>query len=157
MLARISTIFDCTVEHLWKEISRPASLRFVAAPLLHFEPLVAGDASPERSAGLDGDWVVGKTYPLRLSLFGFLPAGEHRITLVRIEREANLIESQESGALAPVWNHTIRFHALGNGRLHYTDEIEIQAGLLTVVIWMFAHLFYRHRQRRWKMLLHSKA
>lgn len=145
MLARISTTFDCTTEQLWAEISRPASLRFVAAPLLHFEPLVPGD--------LDGEWVTGKTYPLRLSLFGFLPMGEHRIMLVRIDREANRIESRESGTLSPVWNHTIRFHPLGDGKLHYSDEIEIQAGLLTGVIWAFAHLFYRHRQRRWKALL----
>ncbi|MFO7583785.1 MAG: hypothetical protein R6W69_03565 [Anaerolineales bacterium] len=149
MLARISTTFDCTAEHLWDEISRPASLRFVAAPLLHFEPLVPGE--------LDGEWVVGKTYALRLSLFGFLPAGEHRITLASIDREANLIESKESGALSPVWNHTIRFHPLENGKLHYTDEIEIQAGLLTGFIWAFAHLFYRHRQRRWKALLYKKT
>lgn len=145
MLARISTTFDCTAEQLWDEVSRPASLRFIAAPLLHFEPLVAGE--------LDGQWVVGKTYALRLSLFGFLPAGEHCITLVSIDRGANLIESKESGTLSPVWNHTIRFHSLGDSRLHYTDEIEIQARLLTGVIWAFAHLFYRHRQRRWKVLL----
>lgn len=149
MLARISTTFDCTAEQLWAEISRPASLRFVAAPLLHFEPLAAGD--------LDGEWVVGKTYPLRLSLFGFLPVGAHRITLINIDRAANLIESRESGALSPIWNHTIRFHPLGNGKLHYSDEIEIQAGLLTGVIWIFAHLFYRHRQQRWKQLVRSKT
>ncbi|MFO7705424.1 MAG: hypothetical protein R6V43_09860, partial [Halopseudomonas sp.] len=106
---------------------------------------------------LDSDWVVGKTYALRLSLFGFLPAGEHRITLASIDREANLIESKESGLLSPVWNHTIRFHPLGEGKLHYTDEIEIQAGLLTGIVWAFAHLFYRHRQRRWKKLLRSKS
>jgi hypothetical protein len=149
MLAQISTVFDCTAEQLWSEISRPASLRFVAAPLLHFEPLVAGE--------LDDEWIVGKTYALRLYLFGFLPAGEHRITLVRIDRTANLIESKESGALSPVWNHIIRFHPLRDGRLHYTDEIEIQAGLLPGVIWAFAHLFYRHRQRRWKRLLRRKT
>lgn len=148
MLAFISTTFDCTAEQLWDEIRRPASLRFVSAPLLHFEPLIPGE--------LDSDWVVGKTYALRLSLFGFLPAGGHRITLVSINRDANLIESRESGTLSPVWNHTIRFHALGDGKLHYSDEIEIQAGLLTGFIWVFAHLFYRHRQRRWKKLLQGK-
>jgi hypothetical protein len=149
MLARNPTTFDCTVEQLWDEISRPASLRFVAAPLLHFEPLVPGD--------LESEWVVGKTYALRLSLFGFLPAGEHRITLASIDREANLIESKESGTLSQVWNHTIRFHPLENGNLHYSDEIEIRAGLLTGLIWAFAHLFYRHRQRRWKAFLYMKT
>lgn len=91
-----------------------------------------------------------------------MPAGEHRITLERIDLKANLIESKESGALVPVWNHTIRFHPLEDDRLHYTDEIEIQAGLLTGFIWIFAHHFYRHRQRRRtqrprKMLLRSKT
>ena len=116
-----------------------------------------GEIGVDVAGGLDGEWVVGKTYALRLSLFGFLPAGEHRITLASIDRQANLIESKESGALAPVWNHTIRFAPLENGKLHYTDGIEIQAGLLTGIIWAFAHLFYRHRQRRWKMLLHMKT
>ena len=148
MLARIATVFDCTAEQLWGEINHPASLRFVSAPLLYFEPLVPGE--------LDSNWVVGKTYVLRLSLFGFLPAGEHRITLASIDREANLIESKESGALSPVWNHTIRFRPLENGKLHYTDEIEIRAGLLTGVVWAFAHVFYRHRQRRWRELLQGK-
>lgn len=148
MLARISTTFDCTADQLWDEISRPASLRFVSAPILHFEPLVPGE--------FDSDWVVGKAYVLRLSLFGFLPAGDHRITLVTIDREGNLIESKESGALSPVWNHTIRFRSLGDGLLHYTDEIEIQAGLFTGFVWAFSHYFYRHRQRRWKKLLRLK-
>jgi hypothetical protein len=148
MYAIISTTFDCTTEQLWDEISHPASLCFVAAPLLQFEPQVDGE--------LDGEWITGKTYTVRLSLFGFLPAGEHRITLASIDREAKQIESKESGDLSPVWNHTIRFRPLENGKLHYTDEIEIKAGLLTGVTWAFAHLFYRHRQRRWKILLQSK-
>ena len=57
----------------------------------------------------------------------------------------------------PVWNHTIRFRPLENGKLHCTDEIEIQAGLLTGVVWAFAHVFYRHRQRRWRRLLRSET
>jgi len=39
------------------------------------------------------------------------------------------------------------------GSVEYSDEIEIRAGLLTPVIWAFAHGFYRHRQRRWRVLL----
>jgi hypothetical protein len=75
------------------------------------------------------------------------------ITLVTIEQKANLFECKESGALSPVWNHTIRFHPLENGRPHYTDEIEFQAGLLIGLIWVVAHLFYHHSQQRWKVLL----
>jgi hypothetical protein len=52
-----------------------------------------------------------------------------------------------------VWNHNISFREVGPGKVSYADEIEIQAGWLTPAIWLFAHLFYRHRQRRWKVLL----
>lgn len=145
MLARISTTFECTAEQLWDRIVEPQSLQFVAAPLLRFEPLAAGE--------LDGEWIVGKTYVVRLSSLGFIPLGRHRIKIVAIDKVTNTIESQESGSLARVWNHTIRLHPAGAGQLHYTDEIEIEAGLLTPFIWAFAHLFYRHRQRRWKALL----
>jgi hypothetical protein len=83
MLALNATTFHGTAEALWDEIEPSASLLFVAAPLQYFKPLLAGD--------LDRQWVVGKTYPLKLSLFGFLPIGERRITLVTIDRKTNLL------------------------------------------------------------------
>jgi len=85
------------------------------------------------------------------------PAREHCITLVTIDREANLIESQAGSTLSPVWTHTIRFDPLGDGKLHCTDGIETRARPLTGVVWAFAHLFYRHRQRRWRRLLRSRT
>jgi hypothetical protein len=39
------------------------------------------------------------------------------------------------------------------GMTRYTDEVEIQAGLLTLPAWLFALAFYGHRQRRLKRLL----
>lgn len=145
MIARISTYFNCTEEQLWKRIIEPKSLQFVASPILDFTPLIKGE--------LDGDWVVGRTYDLKLRFLNILPLGHHRIRLVTIDRGSNTIESNESGLLAPVWNHTIRFRQVEEGRLRYTDEIEIQAGWLTAAIWVFAQVFYRHRQKRWKILL----
>jgi transglutaminase-like putative cysteine protease len=35
----------------------------------------------------------------------------------------------------------------------YTDTVEVRAGPLTVIVWMFAQAFYRHRQRRWRSLV----
>ena len=50
-------------------------------------------------------------------------------------------------ALIKSWDHKIILEPVG-GATRYTDEVEIHAGLLTVPAWLFAHLFYRHRQRR---------
>ena len=145
MLARVSTIFACSEEDLWEKIVEPKSLQYVAAPILTFRPLVAGE--------FDGEWVKDHSYILRLYFFSFLPLGAHRIKLTQIDNENNTIISNESSTLVRVWNHKIYFHQVEPNKLHYTDEIEIEAGWLTAVIWAFAHLFYRHRQRRWKQLL----
>jgi hypothetical protein len=34
----------------------------------------------------------------------------------------------------------------------YRDRVEVRAGVLTPFIWVFAQIFYRHRQRRWRRL-----
>ncbi len=52
-----------------------------------------------------------------------------------------------------IWNHTIKFNSIEKNKLKYTDIIEINAGFLTFIIWIFSHIFYRHRQRKWKKLL----
>lgn len=149
MIAHISTRFSCSAEELWDHIIHPASLQFVASPLLGFEPVQEG--------ALDGEWEIGVPYPLRLYFLGVIPLGRHTIQLLSINRETNTIVSQESGALASVWNHTISFCESPPGSVSYTDAIEIRAGLLTPGIWLFAQLFYRHRQRRWKVLLRKTA
>lgn len=148
MLARISTVFDTTPDRLWDEVTKPDSLRFVSAPILSFQPLKPGE--------LDAPWVIGKTYQLKLTFLNFIPLGRHDIEIVKIDRESNTIVSNEGSALAPVWNHIIHFRQVGEGKIRYTDEIEIQAGWRTPFIWAFAHLFYRHRQRRWRTLLEGE-
>jgi hypothetical protein len=148
MHARISTQLDCTERELWQLISKPQSLQFVASPVLDFTPL-------EPSA-LDGEWQVGRVYRLKLYLLKRIPLGQHSIELMKIDREHNSIASRERGQLARVWNHNISFREITPGLLSYTDQIEIRAGWLTPFIWMFAQLFYRHRQRRWKVLLQKE-
>lgn len=145
MFARISTQFTCTEHELWQRISKPESLQFVASPLLSFTPVEPGM--------LDGEWQVGRDYALKLYFLNVIPMGRHCIQFVKVDREQNIISTRERGLLARVWNHNIFFEEIKPGLVSYTDEIEIRAGLLTPFVWLFAHVFYRHRQRRWKRLL----
>ena len=147
MIAQISTYFNCTQEKFWKKISQPKSLQFVASPILTFKPIDEGV--------LDNEWIVGKPYHLKLYFLNILPLGHHEIKLITINKETNTIVSNESGKLVPLWNHTINFSQVKPNKLHYTDKIEIKASWLTPAIWLFAHIFYRHRQRRWKILLEN--
>ncbi len=91
-------------------------------------------------------------YELKLRLFRIIPLGRHQIKVIKIDRDSNTIVTNESGSLTPLWNHTVMFSRIGQRKLRYTDEIEIGAGMLTPAIWMFAHFFYRHRQKRWRTL-----
>ncbi len=145
MKARIATRLPCSEAELWERIIEPESLRFVSAPILSF-------VAPE-GRDLPTSWQTGVPYPLRLRFLGVLPLGRHTIELVRVDERARRIESRESGLLARTWNHIIVFREVEPGSVEYTDEIEIRAGLLTPIIWVFAHGFYRHRQRRWRVLL----
>lgn len=145
MFARISTQLACTESQLWQYIIKPDSLQFVASPILTFVPIEPGV--------FDGEWKVGRDYPLKLYFLKVIPLGVHTIHLVKVDKDKNLISSRESGLLARVWNHTISFQEIEPGTVSYTDEIEIRAGWLTPFIWLFAHVFYRHRQRRLKVLL----
>jgi len=145
MIARITSIFDCTEEKFWKKIIEPKSLQYVASPILSFHPIAGSD--------FNSDWVTDKTYELKLRFLNIIPLGRHIIKVITISKESNTLVTNESGTLTPVWNHTVQFRQIEHGRLLYTDEIGIGAGLLTPAIWVFAHLFYRHRQKRWKTLL----
>ncbi|MBS3768258.1 MAG: hypothetical protein KGY75_09115 [Candidatus Cloacimonetes bacterium] len=142
MIALISTYLPTTASELWAKIIKPKYLHYIVLPVLKFIPLQPGE--------FDDDWVVGKKYELKLYLFNIVPLGLHSIKLVKIDKENNMIVSEESGMLARVWNHTITFYQSGDSELRYTDVIEIRAGLLSPLIWVFAHLFYRHRQSRWR-------
>lgn len=145
MIAKISTIINTTPEKLREVIITPSSLQYVAAPILYFIPVNGTD--------LNSKWEVNRAYNLRLYFLKFIPLGFHKIIIKDIDIEKNKIVSTESGFLAKIWNHTIKFDAINSTQIIYTDTIEIKAGLLTIFVWMFAHLFYRHRQRKWKKLL----
>jgi hypothetical protein len=145
MIARIRTILPCAESELWQKISQPRALQYVALPILNFVPA--------RGDELTGEWLIGRVYRLKLYFLKLIPLGWHNIRLVKMDKDTNTISSQESGLLARMWNHNISFREAGPGKVSYADEIGIQAGWLTPAIWLFAHLFYRHRQRRWKVLL----
>ena len=145
MRATISTLMCSGVNRMWTELLKPDSLTKVSAPILYFTPQ---DGQP-----LPNTWEVGDTYALRLSAFRVLPLGRHVIEVKVLDAQAREIYTNEHGSLARTWNHRIRLGAHAGATIEYTDQIEIHAGVLTPLIWLFAHLFYRHRQHRWKALV----
>ena len=62
-----------------------------------------------------------------------------------------MIVSYERGGIIRTRNHIIQVAPVPCG-CAYSAEAEIQAGLLTIFVWLYANVFYRYRQARWRKL-----
>jgi len=144
----VASVIDLPVERVWQAIRSRRLLDHVAAPLLSFVP--------ERP-DLPPLWQEGEVVPVGMRLFGVLPLGRQTIRIsfpppdpaVAGERR---MHDDGDGTMARRWNHLIVVAPLGPERTAYRDEVEIEAGMMTPFVWLFAQLFFRHRQRRWRRL-----
>ncbi len=151
MIVRVSTELETSPERAWEAVNKAETLLYITRGLLGIRPL---GHVPER---FEQDTVV----PVRLYFFHVIPAWRHEIRFVRHDEAAREIYTQEHGGPVRNWNHLIKIEPLLAGgtsggqprhRCLYTDEIEIRAGPLTALVWLYAHGFYRYRQRRWRKL-----
>jgi hypothetical protein len=85
-----------------------------------------------------------------------LPLGQHAIHFERVDPELMEIRTRESGSLVRRWCHTMSVRPSSDRRTLYADEVEIEGGLLTPLVWLFAQWLYRHRHRRWKAIARQR-
>ena len=138
----VESILSCDADRAWAAVQTSALLLEVARPLITFRPL-PGEALPER-------WAETMTVRCRSYLFGLVPLGTRTIFIERVDPEQREIQSREHDPLIRRWDHLVRVKPIGPAQCTYSDEIEIEAGPLTPLVWLFAQFFYRHRQRRWR-------
>jgi hypothetical protein len=146
MKVLVQSVLPCPAEKVWDEVQRSALLLEVIQPLVRIVP-VDGPQFPER-------WPEGGTVRCKSYLFGILPLGTHTVLLERIDPAVREIQSRENDPLIRRWDHLIRVRPTADGQTDYSDEILIEAGWLTLLVWLFAQWFYRHRQRRWRQVAH---
>lgn len=152
MKTTISTLLDAPPERVWEELQRPALLKYVTAPLVVFEP-IGPESFPEQ-------WEEDE-YRVAMMLFGVVPLGEQSILISkpRVDdtegEQFYQIRDDGTGNLVSTWNHLISVRETADGKTVYTDEIEVKAGILTLLVWLFAAVFYRYRQRRWRKLVEN--
>lgn len=148
MRVRLSTILDVPAERAWAAARQPRLLDHVAHPLQVFEPI--------EPPVMPDTWTDGR-YLVRPRMFGVVPMGTQWIVISTLERgpDRYCLRDDGHGSLVSRWDHLITIEPITAGRCRYTDEVEVRAGPLTPFVWAFAHLFYRHRQRRWRALVAS--
>ncbi len=149
MRVHVQSILDCPPEKVWDEVQTSAVFLKIIRPLAKVVPVDPPTFPPR--------WQEGATLRCKTYLFGLIPLGTHTLHLERIDPEAREIQSREHDPLIDKWDHLVRVQATDDGRSLYSDEIEIQAGFLTVLVWLFASWFYRHRQRKWRRIAKKLA
>jgi hypothetical protein len=118
----------------------PANLLSISRPLIVFR----GD--------LPAQWLPG-CYRVTMHLFGLIPLGWQDIGISFPPVDAGVFRLRDNGhsALISRWDHDILARGDNDSTL-YSDTIEIDAGWLTPLVWLFALVFFAHRQRRWRRL-----
>lgn len=147
MIVRRQSKLAASAGLVWQIVLRTSTLSFVASPLLTFQ----------RRDGqlLPLQWSQGQTIDLVLFLFGFIPLGRHQIQASRVDSATRTLETEESGRLLRSWRHSIRVRPVADNESTYEDEVSIDAGFLTLPVWLGASIFYWHRHRRWRRLVTS--
>ena len=120
---------------------------YITAPIIRFEPVEG--SFPARWEARD--------YPAKLYAFGFLPLGQQTIGIEYppIEGDCRTLRDNGRGQLIKRWDHWLLVEP-EDGGTRYTDRVDIEAGILTPFIALYAQMFFAHRQRRWRKLINSK-
>ncbi|MCW2810800.1 MAG: hypothetical protein JWP61_1258 [Friedmanniella sp.] len=140
------SLLPCPVERLAPELRKPELLNYISWPMIRFVPVDPPVLPPTWSR---------QPYRTDLRIGGRLSIGEHTLDL-QPTPEAGPLVWHDAGfsGLIRTWDHQIDLEDF-HGMTRYTDRVEIHAGALTVPAWLFAWVFYAHRQRRLNRLVAS--
>ncbi|MDO6518136.1 hypothetical protein [Zobellia uliginosa] len=144
----VSSEIQIDLESAWEKVKKSATLEFIAKGKIKFTP--TGGKFPET-------WKEGMTVTTKMGVYGFIPfGGLHTLYFSKIDDNNNILETVEKDSFAKVWKHKISMRPIGNRAISYEDEVVIYGGILTGFISRWARSFYRHRQKRWKLLAGHK-
>lgn len=137
-----STTLSAPASAVWEAVKTPGAFRYVTRRLLTMPAIRRRQES----------WREGETVKGWVLLFGLIPFSYHRLTVALINEEATTLSSTEHGGLIRHWNHDIVITPLTERSCTYRDIIDIDAGVFTPAVALYARWFYFMRQRRWRVL-----
>ena len=139
----ICSKLDNSVNKIWDRILNIETLVEICKPMAAFKIITKENIKT---------WELNIEYTFKLFIYGFIPFGNHKIILETIDTEKNIIKSKERNNIVKIWNHKITIENYGGKITKYTDEVEIYAGIFTLVIAFWGIIFYKHRQKKWKKI-----
>lgn len=148
MKATITSELNVSADHAWQLVKKSSTLIFITKGLLSFS---GSDHFPD-------EWDENSTVVSRLRFFGIIPAWNHQIHFQKVSDNELEIITEEQGGIVSKWKHRIKISSMNKGATClYTDDVEIEAGVFTPLVWLYADLLYRYRQLRWKVLISKQA
>ena len=137
-----STELAAPADRVWVAVKMPSAFRTVTRGLLTM-PAMRNRSEEWR----EGETVVGWVF-----LFGVVPFSRHHLHIARVDDSERTLSSQEHGGLLKTWSHDIVVTPIDDQRCSYRDRIDIDAGVFTPIVGVYARWFYAMRQRRWRAL-----
>lgn len=138
---RVSTILPRSAKDIWELLLLKESFLYVTRGLMSYSDT---ERWPEKL------FAEVTTLSTQVRLFGLGPSFPHHVQITKIDEANGVIETKENGGLVRIWNHQMRVEPISESECRYTDRIELHAGLITPLVWLFASVFYRYRQWRWQ-------
>jgi len=139
----ISSTLNNSAEKIWNKLLNIETLIEIYKPMATFKSNLNEK---------EMKWEINKEYIFKLFIYGFIPFGDHKIILKKLDKENKIILSNEHNKIVKIWNHLIFMENVGENEIKYTDEVEIYAGIFTLFTAIWAKLFYKHRQKKWKRI-----
>ena len=143
---------DCSADVAWRAIRSPAGLRQVSAPFMEFD---------SEQGGFPAMWPAGE-HLVHVKLFGLASMGRQVIAISFPEPRGNTRLVRDtgygiSGVFTTVsnWRHTMAVTPLSSSRTLYRDELRVDAGALTPLMWPAYWAFWQWRAIRMRMLARS--
>jgi len=140
----ISSILNNFTEKIWNKLLDIETLIYICKPIATFKT-----GTKDKYI----KWELNKEYIFKLFIYWFIPFGNHKILLEKIDEENKIIISKEHNNIVKIWNHKIKIEDKGENIIKYTDEIELYAGVFTLFIAIWGIMFYKHRQKKWKKIV----
>lgn len=139
----LSSYLPCSASDASREANTSRLFFYITAPLLTFTLREPREVPQE--------WTKGP-YLVSLYLFGLIPIGRQAMVISYPPTDhAFCVRDNGHSFLISKWDHTVTIERSGNGTL-YRDKLVIRAGFFTPFVTLFARVFFRHRQRRWRRL-----
>ena len=143
----------CPADAAWRAIRSPDVFRAVSAPFTTFE-----SREPD---GFPDSWPEGQ-HLVQGKAFGLVVMGEQIIDLEFLSYPDGTRAVRDTGrglsgplALVRSWDHTMSVSALPQERTLFRDQLKVEAGLLTPLLWIGFWAFWQWRSIQIKRLSRS--